>query len=182
MSNIEISKRYAKAFYLTVKEDKQDAAAYADLNLISSVVKNTAEVGAFFANPLIGLELKKKALQEAIATSFQSKDTMKIIELLAENNRLSILPEVAIAFRNLMDAEMGITRGEVVSAEEMASEDKASLESQLAKTLGKKILLNYKTDRSLMGGVVVTVGGMKFDDTLKTHLKNMNDELHRRAH
>lgn len=182
MSHVEISKRYAKAFFLTVKEDKQDESAYADLMLISDVVKKTTDVQAFFSNPLISSELKKKALQDAISADLKSKDTLKIIDLLAANDRLEILPEVAIAFRNLMDTEMGVTRGEAVSAEEMSSEDKASLESRLAKALGKKIQLNYKTDRTIMGGVVVTVGGMKFDDSLKTHLKNMNDELHRRAH
>jgi F-type H+-transporting ATPase subunit delta len=47
--------------------------------------------------------------------------------------------------------------------------------------LNKKIILTYKEDPTLLGGVVAQVGGWTFDDSIETHLIKMNEELNRRA-
>jgi F-type H+-transporting ATPase subunit delta len=52
----------------------------------------------------------------------------------------------------------------------------------VAQVTGKKVILEYKEDASLLGGLIAEVGSLTFDDSLETQLRTMNEELKRRAH
>jgi F-type H+-transporting ATPase subunit delta len=64
----------------------------------------------------------------------------------------------------------------------LGPEQRQLLETRISKVTGKKVILEYKTDESLLGGLVAEVGSLTFDDSLDTQLKLLNEELKRRAH
>ena len=75
-----------------------------------------------------------------------------------------------------------MTRGTVKSAKPLSEDAKKDLESRINKILNKKIILTYKEESTLLGGVVAQVGGWTFDDSIETHLTKLNEDLNRRAH
>jgi F-type H+-transporting ATPase subunit delta len=82
-----------------------------------------------------------------------------------------------LAYKNLMDEELGLTRGVVRAAKPLSADQLKGLEEKIRIVLKKKITLTFEEDRSLLGGVVAQAGGWTFDDSLDMHLNNLNDSL-----
>ncbi len=177
----EISKRYAKAFLAATKQKGVHVAALAELKAVGAAMVDDTNVKSFFENPTISAEQKAKTLKAAFAGMTVSDETLNTLALLIENNRSEIIGQVVLALQELLDTEEGITRGEVRSAQPLSAEAQKTLENKIGDVLKKKIVLTFKQDPKLLGGVVVDVGGWTFDDSIDTHLKKLNEELNRRA-
>ena len=97
--------------------------------------------------------------------------------VLAENRRLSALPEIAKQFRVLSNAKNGVSVGVVYSAFELDGAALADLSSSLEKRFGKRLTLTQAADESLIGGVRVVVGDEVFDTSIKARLEQMQVAL-----
>ncbi len=80
-------------------------------------------------------------------------------------------------FKEMADAEKSqiIGRGAaavyVLSAFPLDQEDKGQLVNLLQPTLGPKAVINFETDRSLIAGLSIDIGGVQFETNLKRELK-----------
>ena len=177
----EVSKRYAKALLAAAKEKGNQVLVNGELEIVVKSIQADSTVKSFFENPTISTEQKVNALKKALETQKVSQELTNALVLLADKSRLNILPELAVAYRDLLDLENGVTRGVVKSATPLSDEAKAQLEQKITKVLNKKLVLSYEQDPKVLGGVIASVGGWTFDDTVNTHLKKLNEELNRRA-
>lgn len=177
----EVSKRYAKALLAVTKQKGAHSKALAELQALSQALFSEAVVKAYFANPMISPDKKIASIKEAFAGKGVSEEIMNTIILLGEKNRLNILDQVALAFQELIDAEEGLTRGVIRSAQPLSPEAQKEIETKIKGVLKKNIILTFEQDSKLLGGVVANVGGWTFDDSIDSHLKKLNEELNRRA-
>lgn len=177
----EISKRYAKALLAVAKQKGIHAQVHAELHSLVKSFVGDASVKSYFDNPMIANDQKINAVKAALTGKGVSEEVVNTLVLLAEKNRINILEQIAYAYRDLLDLEDGLTRGVVRSAQPLAADAQKEIEQKITKVLNKKIVLNYEQDSKLLGGVVATVGGWTFDDSIDTHLKKLNEELNRRA-
>jgi F-type H+-transporting ATPase subunit delta len=97
--------------------------------------------------------------------------------MLAENGRLSALPEIATQFRVLSNAKNGVSVGVVYSAFEMDAAAMTDLSAVLEKRFGKRLTLTQALDESLIGGVRVVVGDEVLDTSIKARLEQMQVAL-----
>ena len=177
----EVSKRYAKALLAATKQKGTHQKAFAELKVVADAFAADASIAAYFQNPVITPDQKVAAVKAALTGKPMSEEVLSTLVLLAENNRLSVLSDVALAFQGLLDQEAGVTRGTVRSAQPLSADAQKDLESKITKVLNKRIILTYVQDPKLLGGVVAEADGWTFDDSIETHLKKLNEELNRRA-
>ncbi len=177
----EASRRYARALMALAKQKGQHDRAQEEISAIANIFKTEAGVRAYFNNPLISPDQKKLVVQNSFTNKGLLNEVYNLLLLLVDKNRIGAFEEIAEAYRDQMDLEQGITRGAARSARPLSAETKNDLEAKIHKILNKKIILTYKEDSSLLGGVVAQVGGWTFDDSIETHLIKMNEELNRRA-
>ena len=182
MSISEASRRYAKAMMALAKQKGQHERVHAELDAVAKMFKNDATIPAYFTNPLITSEQKKAVVKSAFADKGLLEEVFNLIQLLVEKNRFGAFEDIVAAYDEQMDQEGGVTRGTVKSAKPLSDDAKKDLESRINKILNKKIILTYKEDSTLLGGVVAQVGGWTFDDSIETHLTKLNEDLNRRAH
>jgi F-type H+-transporting ATPase subunit delta len=181
MKITEVSRRYAKALMAVAKQKSEHTRAYQELMAVSKIFKTDKAAFDYFVNPLVGPEQKKSVLQTTLKGKGLSEEVYNLMLLLVDKNRINKFDEIIEAYQNQMDLEQGITRGTVSSAKQLTEEAKKDLEAKIHKILNKKIILTYKEDPTLLGGVVAQVGGWTFDDSIETHLIKLNEELNRRA-
>ncbi len=86
--------------------------------------------------------------------------------LLARKQRLPIFNDVVTAYQQFSDESHGVTRGQVRSAAALGPDDRKRIEDIVSKATKKKVILTYKEDPSLLGGLVAEVGSYTFDDSL----------------
>lgn len=175
----EVAKRYAKALMVITKQTNSSASAKATLSEIAKTISLDKSTWEFFKNPTVASENKKTVISQALSNQKIQPEVANFINLLADKNRLTLLAEINEAFQSYIDEEAGLTRGEAVSAKPLSEESKKVLEDKVSKAINKKVSLTYKEDPALIGGLVVQVSGWTFDDSVKTHLKRMVDDLHR---
>nr|KAF6377236.1 ATP synthase peripheral stalk subunit OSCP [Myotis myotis] len=136
-------------------------------------------MAASILNPFTKRSVKVKSLNELTAKEKLSPLTANLINLLAENGRLTSTPAVIAAFATMMSVHRGEVPCTVTTAsaldEATLSELKTVLNSFLAK--GQVLQLKVKTDPSIMGGMIVRIGERYVDMSAKTKIQKLSKAM-----
>jgi len=95
------------------------------------------------------------------------------LQLLADNRRLRLLPEIAAQFEVLRSEAERIADVEVISASELSAEQSKSLQAALERRLGLAVRLHPQVDRSLVGGAIVRYGDFVVDGSLRGRIERL---------
>jgi F-type H+-transporting ATPase subunit delta len=97
--------------------------------------------------------------------------------MLVENGRLALLPEIALQFHALKNAQEGAADAEIVSAFELTPAQINDLVATLQKRFGRNLNPSVTVDNSLIGGVRVVVGDEVLDTSVRAKLQQMQTAL-----
>ncbi|MCC8193158.1 MAG: F0F1 ATP synthase subunit delta [Deltaproteobacteria bacterium] len=183
MTGSVAARRYAKALFDLAKTSGGDAPekAGADIENFASLARESAALSALFRDPVFSPEEKRNviaALADRLETGAMVRD---FLSLLADKHRLDLLDKIAAEYRVLLDAARGILRGEMVSAVPLDEKTRATVLGQLEKKAGKSLVLDFRVDESLLGGMLLKVGDNVMDASLKTQLSLLKDTIKRGA-
>ena len=178
----ELANRYAKSLYDISAENKQADRVFAELRAVQDIFQKDVQITEFMNSPVMKAEDKEAALKEAFKNGGLSEETHSLVLLLAKKRRLQIFPEIVEAFQARADEAHGVTRGTVRSAIVLSPEERKRIEATVSNYTKKQVILTYKEDPNVIGGLIAEVGSYTFDDTLKSHLSRLNEELNRRTH
>ena len=169
--------RYAKALFDVALEEKADLAQVdRDLEALVSMMQASPEFAAASNRGLS--DATRKSLIEAVAKAMTlTAPVSKMLVLLAQDRKLTYLPDLALAFRERLLAHQNIVRAEVTSAAPLSPEKTTALEDSLSKVTGKKVELSVSVDPELLGGVVAKIGSTVYDGSVKTQLQRMRQDL-----
>jgi F-type H+-transporting ATPase subunit delta len=171
----EVSRRYAMALFEllggkktedTLKQLRKVLAEIANpklKNLLSSPVLSRQEKGIVIAQITASLSLDEQV--EGLLSTMASKD------------RLGNFEEVVTCFEAISDEKNNVLRGEVLSAGDLSKSEKAEIEQAISKFTGYQLLLDYKKDPTLIGGITANVGSYTFDGSLNTQLMKLKEEV-----
>lgn len=168
------ARRYAGAL-LGVAEEKgatEDVAR--DLRLVSDAFADES-VQAALSGPGASGAFGKKLVEKAAEGRHELVGNL--LQAIARRQRLSIVPELADTFDEMLRERRGETTGEVVSSQAL---DEASTESlrQLAKSLsGRDVHLTFREDPSLLGGVRLRIGNTLYDGSVVRSLELLREKL-----
>ena len=169
--------RYAKALLDLALEKKQEEVLFTDMQSVAKTITNSAELSLLLSSPAYKIADKKTAL-DAIFTANTGDLTSKLIGLLAENKRISLLPLIAKQYGVLYNEAKGKVKAVVTTAfpidEALKSQVMARAE-KLAK--GNSILLESKVDKNIIGGFILRVGDVQIDTSIANKLNTLKSEL-----
>lgn len=181
MKSSTLAKRYAKALFALAVDNRTQDRVLTDLRALHASFITEGSIQTFFESPLVSGVQKAEVMKKAIAGQSASPEVDQFLMLLAEKDRLSIFPDVVDAFQAEIDSANNVCRGTVRSTTVLAPSERTQIEKTVEGVLKKKVIMTYKVDPSVIGGLVAQVGSHTFDDSLSTHLKRMSEELKRRS-
>ncbi len=179
MKNTLLAKRYAKALYGLAKESGEQDVIFEQMRVISHAISSDASVSSFLFSPLVRPSEKVAAFEKLLGTLSVPQVLKNFILLVAKKNRLAVFNDILVAYQNFADEAHGVTRGTVRSATVLAPEERKRIETLVGRATKKQVILSYKEDAHLLGGLVAEVGSFTFDDSLAAHLNRMNEQLTR---
>jgi len=173
-----VARRYANALFDVT--DKQGTAAETDQNLqaIRQLVGGHGELGRVFESPAIPAP-KKRAIVEALLrkTEGLNDEVRRLLLMLAERDRLMMLPEIASAFTDRLMQARQIVAAEVVTAAPLPEAQRAALAEALGKAAASQVTITEKVDPSIVGGLVARVGSVVFDGSVTRQIERMRQRL-----
>ena len=172
------SSRYARALFdVVLKESKDVEKVQAELQEFADLFAG-AQLAQILGNPGIPASKKKALAQALIDRAGQvTAPLAKLILVLAEKDRLTLLPGIARAYSERVMDHLKIVRGDVTTATPLAPEKLRLLEEGLARATGRKVVLEARVDPSIIGGVVTRLGSTVYDGSVTTQLQKMKQSL-----
>ena len=140
---------------------------------VSAGVASIEEVSQSFSSPL-----KNNDQLVGILVGADADNGFKnLITLMAENNRLALLPEVVTVFKFISEQDAKSLSADVYTSEELNQEQLNSITASLSKRTGKTVNLHQHIDSSLLSGARIVAGDLVIDGSLKAKLEKLKTEL-----
>ena len=172
---ITTARPYAQAAF-------DEAQSASDLKGWSEVLRSLAEavtypeIKTLISSPRI-VKAQLVSLLGDLSGGKLKPQQMNFVRILAENQRLQVLPEIAAIFE-VLKAEAEKSVDVVVdSAFELSTAQQDKITSSLKKRLGREIKLTCKVNKELLGGVVIRAGDKVIDGSARTRLSEMATAL-----
>ena len=175
-----IARPYARAAF----EVANAAAAEGGLQQWSTMLSLAAQASAaddmssVLASPDLDGEFKAGLLQEACGEQLNA-EAGNFIKLLAENQRLAILPEIAQVYEELRAEAEKTIAAEMVSAFEVSDEQRQQVAAALSKRLQREVSLDCRVDPELLGGAVIRAGDLIIDGSAQGRLNKLAADMRR---
>ena len=171
--------RYARALFdVALKEGGNLEQVQADFQQFVDVFAQHPSLASTLGNPAIPAS-KKHGVAKALVdrAGAISPVVAKMILMLAERDRLMLLPEIARRYRERLMDHQKIIRGEVTTAVALPPEKLRALEQGLQQATGRQVVLDATVDPSIIGGVITRLGSTVYDGSVTTQLQKMKQTL-----
>ena len=150
--------------------------AWSEMLLSLAEAVNHPDMIAVVSNPRV--EKKQiEGLVEALLGKGASKQQQNFVRILADNQRLLLLPEIAALFEALKSEAEKTINVVVDSAFELSTAQKNKIIDSLKKRMGREIKLSCKVNKEILGGVVIRAGDKVIDGSARTRLGEMANAL-----
>ena len=172
---VTIARPYAEAVFRLAKEQGKLAAWSDNLGTLAAIAADAA-VAAAIGNPNLNAAQKAELLTSLLGGTVDG-DLANTIRVLAANERLCVLPEIASFFEGLKAAEEGVKDAVIFSAFPLDDAQQQKLLSDLESRFKSKLRPAIKLDPELIGGVRVEVGDQVLDASVRGKLAAMATAL-----
>lgn len=166
-----IARPYAKAVFGRA-EDKKQQEQWQQFLTLSAVLVADVEVKKRLGLPNFMADLVQW-LDQWLQTKRQqalSQDERNFLQLLQEQDRLVVLPEIAKIFADLVHEQAQVCAVSVQSAHELDQASLDALKATMARKIGRDVKMTVSVNPELMAGVLIEYDGQVIDQTLKGRL------------
>jgi F-type H+-transporting ATPase subunit delta len=179
MSADIIIEKYTNAIFETTVASGMVPKVSAELEVVAQAFSDKTSID-FFKNPFNSMD-HKTMVAKATLEGKVSPEIFNFVITLVQNERIHLIAEMSKAFKTKAAQVGGEAEGILFAAQEPTPEFKSKLEAKVSATLNKKVHLKVQTDKSLISGYKVQVGGWTLDDSAQNHLKKLTEDLSKRG-
>jgi F-type H+-transporting ATPase subunit delta len=176
MASSKIANRYATSFFENSLENNNLETVYDDINLFIKTFDLSSELRRAVESPVIRTELKLSLIDEIFSNKL-SKYTLNFVHFIIEKKREELFYEIAKRFVEMKNEHLGIVEMEVKTAFEFTKEQLSNLKNRFEQILKKKVIMNIKIDKNIIGGFIAQVGDTVYDASVIHQLDLLRKEF-----
>ena len=115
----------------------------------------------------------------AIETALEGEPAAirSLMVLLLETDRIALVPQIALAFGDLVDRREGIAKARITTAVPLKETEQRELVTRLERESGRKLRSTFAVDPTLIGGAKVQIGDHLIDSSVRAKLVALGREL-----
>lgn len=171
---------YAEALYNAALAKAESDSVLGELLEIGKVIDSNPRLLGIFSTPVISRDEKAKLLKD-LFLSRSSSIVSNFLMVLNEHDRLELIAAVVDQFEELDQARKNQVKVQVITAVSVSSSQEGQISVELEKKLGKKPIVTFKVDESILGGMILRSGDWLWDDSLKNRLSSLRNQLIERS-
>ena len=171
----EIARVYAWALFEAAKDKGKLDAIREQLGAFADALAENRELQLFFFSPYFSSAEKEDGLRKAVSGA--EPELVNFLELLIEKHRVPVLFRIRRQFDAMWAKEnrrLGVT---VTSAVELDPEVARRIAAEIEQQTGNTVELQSRVDPEILGGLVVQVGNMVLDTSIRNRLEKLRKSV-----
>jgi F-type H+-transporting ATPase subunit delta len=178
LTNKTAATRYARALLdVAVKEHANLEQIQDELTQFAGLFTQYPLLEKVLMNPAVPVPRKRAAVADLLAQTQFMPIVSKLLALLADRDRLVLVPDLLASYRDRLLDYKGVVRAEVTTASALDKPHADAIEKALALVTGRTVILATKTDPAIIGGLVARIGSTVYDGSVTRQLEKMKDRL-----
>jgi F-type H+-transporting ATPase subunit delta len=170
--------RYARALFDVATKEGDVQQAGRDLQAFAALVAGNEMLARTLTNPAIPVQRKRGVVEQLLERSGGlSPIVSKLLLMLAERDRLALLPDLATAYETRLMDSAQVVRAQLTTAVALPADRVAALQQGLARASGREVQLEARVDPSIIGGAVARIGSTVYDGSVTTQLQKVRERL-----
>ncbi len=177
MRSQTLIRRYAQGLINSIEDNREFESLSKELSEFAHFLSSHAKLQDTLQSPFLPATKKTEIATQILGLSSVGNKAKRFLLLLVENDRLALLPEILENLPVLWNAEQGIVTFEVSSVIPLNADQKKRLEEKLSSFEQSPVLLTYKTDHSLIGGLSIRKGNIVYDVSIQGDLERLKQKI-----
>jgi len=175
----EIAEVYSRALFEAAKDNDVVDRIREELAQVDDALREDRDLRLFFFSPYFTSDEKKDAVRRVVEGG--DERLVNFLELLAERHRLPLLPRVRRQFDAKWAEEHRLLPVSVTSAVELDESLVADIGRRIQDQTGRSVELSSNVDPEVLGGLVVRVGNMVLDASVRNRLEQLRKQVAKAA-
>ena len=182
MTNSAAATRYARALLEVSQTDADPERVERELSAFVALTASHPSLARSLVNQGIPLSRKRALMTELLPRLGDILPvTRRLLVLLADRDRLSILGEIVDVYCARLMELRGVVRARITTASELPPERLAAIAATLQSATGKQVEVEAGVDAALLGGMVTQIGSTVYDGSIAGHLDRLRSRFLREA-
>lgn len=177
MTSRALASRYARALFDVALQESEPSRVGAQLADVAQLVASHAELSRVLGHPAVPAKVKRGIVERLLPQLALDAPLGKMLLLLADRDRLVLLPEVAEQFHARLLQHQKVVEAHVTTAEPLTPDRADAIARGLAERTGRQVRLTTSVDPALIGGVVARIGSTVYDGSVTRQLERMRERL-----
>ena len=144
---------------------------------LNKLLIESSDFKEMISSPIVAKEDKRNVIFAIANQNNFSKILKKFLGFVAINNRLFFLGKIIESFLNLVSNNKGELKAKLVSSKKLSIEEQKKIQSELSKDFKSPLNIDYKYDPDLIAGLIIQVGSVMVDTSIKTKLKKLEKNM-----
>ena len=171
--------RYARALLDVVIKEADPEKVEQELLSFAALLDQNPELQKALTDPAVPMSGKRGIVETLVSRLTLSPPLGKLLLMLADRDRLVLVPDLAEVYGERLMEHRQIVRAEVTTAAPLSPDRAEQLQKRLAALTGRKVTMTTKVDPALIGGAVARVGSTVYDGSIATQLEKIKERLDR---
>jgi F-type H+-transporting ATPase subunit delta len=178
VTNKTAATRYARAILdVAVKEQADLEQIERELGEFAGLFKQYPLLEKVLLNPAVPVPRKRAAVADLLAQAKFSPIVSKLLTLLADRDRLVLVPDLLKAYSDRVLDYRGVVRAEVTTATPIDPARAEAIHRGLAALTRRTVTMTTKIDPAIIGGIVARIGSTVYDASVVRQLEKMKERL-----
>jgi F-type H+-transporting ATPase subunit delta len=170
-----LARPYAEAVF-RLAQDEKDLSGWSSRLQSLALIVSDAQVARLIADPAVAADRVAGLIVEVAGGDLGERGS-NFVKVLAENDRLSLLPEIGVQFETLKADAEGTLEATITSAQELSQAQLDELVAGLKARFNRAVNVQVAVDPELIGGAVIAIGDQVIDGSVKGRLQRMSFAL-----
>ncbi len=175
----EIAQVYARSLFEVAKENDELDEVHEQLGEFADALDESRELQLFFFSPYFSSQEKKEGVTKVVDGANDHFENF--LELIAERHRMPAVFRIRREFDSLWRQENKLLEVRITSAVELDEDLVKTIGSRIEEQTGQRIDLDANVDPDVIGGLVLRVGNMVMDASVRGRLERLRKEVARAA-
>jgi F-type H+-transporting ATPase subunit delta len=171
------SKSYALALYELSKENSDLDKVEVGMKSFKQLLNESSDFEEMILSPMISKEDKTNIILSICSKNDFTDTLKKFLGFVANKNRLFFFDKIIESFLSLVSRNKGELKAKLTSSKELSNDEQKKIQTELSSNFKSPLSIDYKYDPDLIAGLIIQVGSVMVDTSVKTKLKKLEKNM-----